>query len=202
MVHGQHLHAMAKRRTCAGCLHATPCPVVLLQDFGGFRVVADIGGGYGRLLEDIMDTYPGVPRVQDLGLNVKTLTLNPCSRPAASDSCPADSAPGCAPPEHSQPTWLELPLVLWFISVRRLTSACCSARLCLDSGGAWCMRCASSCCFFKLPPHCPSQVPSFNGVVIPVVQAFRRALCLSCPQWWTCCPPSLTSIRAKSAGSR
>ncbi|WIA16181.1 hypothetical protein OEZ85_012895 [Tetradesmus obliquus] len=34
--------------------------IVNLHDFSGYRVVADIGGGYGRLLMDIMDAHPGV----------------------------------------------------------------------------------------------------------------------------------------------
>lgn len=35
--------------------------LVSLQDFSSYRVVADLGGGYGRLLMDIMDAYSGQP---------------------------------------------------------------------------------------------------------------------------------------------
>lgn len=38
-----------------------PCWLVSLQDFSSYRVVADLGGGYGRLLMDIMGAYSGQP---------------------------------------------------------------------------------------------------------------------------------------------
>lgn len=43
---------------CGATLHVC-CLSACAQDFSSYRVVADIGGGYGRLLMDIMDTYPG-----------------------------------------------------------------------------------------------------------------------------------------------
>lgn len=35
--------------------------VLTVQDYGSYGVLADIGGGYGQLVMDIMDANPGVP---------------------------------------------------------------------------------------------------------------------------------------------
>jgi hypothetical protein len=60
-------------------IQAAVSAAACLQDFSGFRVVADIGGGYGRLLEDIMDTDPGAPSNIPLRIGTKSLgTLDLC----------------------------------------------------------------------------------------------------------------------------
>jgi hypothetical protein len=74
---------------------------VLLQDFSGFRVVADIGGGYGRLLQDIIDTYPGAAAasLQKLALALAQC----CSKPPTASVCPPP--PPAAMPVFRRINW-------------------------------------------------------------------------------------------------
>jgi hypothetical protein len=138
---------------------------VLLQDFSAFRVVADIGGGYGRLLEDIMDTYPGA----SVWRSPVWLTAHPsCKHPdIGRDSALRQLA---IPLLHTRSHQLQSAVAqtarhsIWHATAHSILAEC----RCQN----WRAAALVVACQHSITNNCP-------------VQVCRRASCLSWPQWWT-----------------